>query len=268
MVIFIDLDGTLLYDGNVSQRNRKAIKKTQEQGNIVVLCTARPLSRFVGLMDEMGIRYAIAGSGAVIYDRLEDKLLFKKTIDADEVDKILKLMKKNDFISLFCTGQQAYSNSSFLRDYDKISQRVKVLGNIEDLILKNRENIVSFIPHSFDFDSLHELYKQAIKDGLNVTGASKAIVEGGGRPRSSYYVEIAPRGLSKGTGVDFILDHLGADSNNAIAIGDGYNDIEMFKRVKTSVAMGNCVPGLLGFAMHRTLSNQDDGVAVFLESLG
>ena len=268
MVIFIDLDGTLLCEGDVSQRNRDAISAVQQKGYEVVLCTARPLSRFSSLMEQMNIRYAIAGSGAVIFDRIEDKLLQSITIDRAELEKMVEIASRHDLIHLFCTGKQAYTNHTFLRDFDKISGGVEILErSVGEFFQEYKGSVIGFAPHSFKFDDLHNFYKDAIAQGFNVTGASKAIIEGGGRPRQSYYVEIAPVGISKGAGVEFILKLLGIDKKDAIAIGDGYNDVEMFRAVGTRVAMANAVEGLKKLATHHTGSYQEDGVAQFLYSL-
>ena len=52
-----------------------------------------------------------------------------------------------------------------------------------------------------------------------------------------------------------------------IAIGDDSNDVSMFKEVGLSVAMGNANDKIKEIADVVTLSNEEDGVAIFLEKL-
>ena len=54
-------------------------------------------------------------------------------------------------------------------------------------------------------------------------------------------LEILPAGSSKARGVSALLDSLGVDPSNVMAVGDGENDLEMFDLVGTPVAMGNAV---------------------------
>lgn len=51
--------------------------------------------------------------------------------------------------------------------------------------------------------------------------------------------DITPANGNKGVGVRKILDYYHLDKENAIAFGDGTNDIEMLEAVGTGVAMGN-----------------------------
>lgn len=52
-----------------------------------------------------------------------------------------------------------------------------------------------------------------------------------------------------------------------IAIGDDNNDLSMFEEVGYKVAMGNAIDIVKQKADEITLSNDEDGVAVFLEKL-
>ena len=52
-----------------------------------------------------------------------------------------------------------------------------------------------------------------------------------------YIYEINSSKVNKGRGVKAIIDYLKLDSKKLVALGDGENDIEMFKMMKYSVAM-------------------------------
>ena len=51
--------------------------------------------------------------------------------------------------------------------------------------------------------------------------------------RNSYFIDIVPKGCSKGNGVDLILKEFGVNRENLYVIGDSYNDISMFNETKT-----------------------------------
>ena len=80
-------------------------------------------------------------------------------------------------------------------------------------------------------------------------------------------LEVLPKGGSKGEGVKLLLERLGVDAEEVLAIGDVENDLGMLKLAGTSVAMGNAPPSVQRVCDHVTASNEegDDGAARALE---
>lgn len=74
-------------------------------------------------------------------------------------------------------------------------------------------------------------------------------------------LEILPSGASKGDGVRKLLDHLGANIDEVMAIGDGENDVEMLKLVRWGVVMSNGSDEAKSVADAIVSSNDEDGVA-------
>ena len=56
------------------------------------------------------------------------------------------------------------------------------------------------------------------------------------------------------------LERLGIDASEAIAFGDGENDLSMFSAVGTSVAMGNAQDTVKAAATYVTTAVDDDGI--------
>jgi hypothetical protein len=82
------------------------------------------------------------------------------------------------------------------------------------------------------------------------------------------YLEIAPRAISKATGLKKILENssdFGLES--VIAFGDNYNDIDLLQSVGWGVAVGNARAEVKAVADEITLTNKEDGVAVTLEKM-
>jgi Cof subfamily protein (haloacid dehalogenase superfamily) len=85
---------------------------------------------------------------------------------------------------------------------------------------------------------------------------------------SNTYLEIAPRAISKATGLRKILAHefdFGMES--VIAFGDNYNDIDLLQSVGWGVAVGNARAEVKAVAKEVTLHHKEDGVAATLERL-
>ncbi|MGL5039527.1 MAG: HAD-IIB family hydrolase, partial [Aeromonas sp.] len=82
-------------------------------------------------------------------------------------------------------------------------------------------------------------------------------------------LEVMHAGVHKGNAVRAVLEQHGIEMSQAIAFGDGMNDFEMLSMVGRGIVMGNAHDRLkLALPAHeQTLSSDEDGVAVYLETL-
>jgi hypothetical protein len=76
------------------------------------------------------------------------------------------------------------------------------------------------------------------------------------------YLEIAPKPISKATGLKKILEHgYAIEMNEVVAFGDGYNDIDLLQQVGWGVAVENAFPEVKAVANEITKHHKEDGVA-------
>ena len=81
----------------------------------------------------------------------------------------------------------------------------------------------------------------------------------------TYYLDITPPGHDKGTFVETIARRLGISTDAVATIGDMQNDLAMFARSGTSIAMGNATDDVKSRATHVTDTNERDGFARAIE---
>lgn len=79
------------------------------------------------------------------------------------------------------------------------------------------------------------------------------------------YLEFLPGGVTKGDGLRNLAEHLGLAREEIAAIGDFYNDLEMVEWAGFGGAVANAVPELRALANVVVASNDDGGLAEFLE---
>ena len=77
-------------------------------------------------------------------------------------------------------------------------------------------------------------------------------------------VDIIPKNGGKGQGVREILSYYGFSKDEALAFGDGDNDIEMFENIN-GVAMANSSENLKKIAYDECKSVDDDGIYYYLK---
>lgn len=81
-------------------------------------------------------------------------------------------------------------------------------------------------------------------------------------------VDVIPAASGKGVAIGKILSHFGLDASQAMAFGDGCNDIEMIQAVGLGVAMGNAAEPLKAVADDICGPVSGDGIYHYCLSLG
>ena len=75
------------------------------------------------------------------------------------------------------------------------------------------------------------------------------------------WLDLAPVGVTKASGLEYVVDQLGVTAADALAIGDGRNDIEMLAWAGRGVAMGQAVQSVIDAADDVTDIVSEDGAA-------
>ena len=81
-------------------------------------------------------------------------------------------------------------------------------------------------------------------------------------------VDIIPISGGKGAGIQKVLAYYGLTPEDAMAFGDGNNDIEMFQAVGHSVAMGNASSDLKAIASEVCRPCAEDGIYHYCKENG
>lgn len=81
-------------------------------------------------------------------------------------------------------------------------------------------------------------------------------------------IEISPAGITKGKTLRRFMEENGIGPDEVMVFGDGENDVDMFRQVKYSIAMGNAADYVKEHAFDVTGTNDEDGVAEALKKYG
>lgn len=117
--------------------------------------------------------------------------------------------------------------------------------------------VAKIIAHhpAYDADALSEFLGAHVRNRAEISHSGLPIIE------------LAPAGISKGSGLASLCDSFGIDAAKVVAFGDMPNDLEMLSFAGHSVGVANAHPQVLGVVDEITLSNDDDGVALVIERL-
>lgn len=266
-LIAIDMDGTCLStQKEFTPRTRRAVQALIDRGYIVVPSTGRS---FRGLVEQVlglqGVRYVISADGAFVTDCVSGDLLWKQTIPcslaAEIVDELLSegnctYFNRDDWECthiMACTSREFYRRHFWRPGFTKPEEVItESLG--KHILMEGRDvpklGVFFTRPDGFEF------YESLLA---------------GKYPEVSYFradenlLEVTAGNTSKGKALRHLAESLGISREEICAFGDNGNDIEMLEYAGLGIAMGNAIPSLLERADFVTGTNDEEGVACFLE---
>jgi Cof subfamily protein (haloacid dehalogenase superfamily) len=256
-LVATDLDGTLLRtDGTISIRTQIALERAYAAGLIVVLVTARPPRRVVALADKFGLRgVAICTNGALIYDLSRARVIRESRIEPVAAHEIVLALRSALPGCCFAVeaglryGQEpAYAVDSIHREGHDLL--------VDDAITLCSSGITKLIVRHRDYSS-DELVRLA-----SAVVGSLGIVTHSGAP----FVEVSALGVTKATALATLCDEYHVAAEAVLVCGDMPNDIPMLAWAGQAVAVANAHPAVLAIADRVTASNNEDGVALVIES--
>ena len=258
-LIFIDSDGTLKKnDSTISGKVKKAIQENKKIGNKIIICTARPRYQTLEVMKEAGAdSIIISSNGAEVYDSNDNKIIFNSFIDKDLVIKLVEYAYSKDVRIILAMDDYDYVTKEARNPNQRLLSNINYKEELGECNIKQ----CMFIDKKSE-----EIYK--IKDLLSTDNRLHIVDEI--NENSSYeekWFSIANSNCSKGNAIMALSKYLNIPIENTIAIGNDKNDVSMFEVAGLSVAVANASDDIKSKVDHVTLSNDEDGVATFLETL-
>ncbi len=258
-LIATDLDGTLLRgDDTVSDRSRRALAASREEGARHLVVTGRPAPRVRPLFDDLGYDgLAVCGQGAQLYDAGADRMEWSVTLDRELAEAALGKVEAEVGQVYAAVDQDGVDGLTLIEPGYEMPHptlpAVRVPGRgvlweapISKVLLRH--------PTLAD-DELAAVARGAVGSLATVTMSGPGTVE------------LQPCGVTKATGLALAAERLGLTADDTVAFGDMPNDIPMFMWAAHGVAMANAHDELKLAADELTLSNEHDGIAVVLERL-
>lgn len=222
-IVFFDIDGTLIDFAvkKISEKMLETLVRLKEKGIVLCLATGRSpmaLPRF----DEVEFDVFLTYNGSYCFNSAE--MIFSNPIPAEDVKRVIKNAAK--------IGRPA-----------AVATKSRLAANGTDQDLTDYFGIAGFkVDIAEDFDALlREEVFQIMMGGY--PAEYPRIMEGVRHARITAWwsraLDIIPADGGKGNGVEKILEYYHIDRSEAIAFGDGNNDIEMLRSAGTGVAMAN-----------------------------
>ncbi|MFD1066748.1 Cof-type HAD-IIB family hydrolase [Oceanobacillus locisalsi] len=261
-LIALDLDGTLLSDDKkISNRNKQVIAQAIEEGHVVVIATGRPGRASIQYYQELQLKTPMVNfNGAFVHHPLDTSWKGIHTpMPLPTAHRIIDVSNEVKVNNILAEVQDQVYLDQYSEDLMSIFQGFPeespyIIGNIKSK-LKNDPTSVLIYPDASQV--------QRLRAHLNDYHAEVIEHRKWGAPWN--IIEIIKKGMNKAVGLKRIADEYHIARENIIAFGDEDNDLEMIDYAGVGVSMGNAIDELISVSKHQTLSNEEDGIGVFLE---
>jgi Cof subfamily protein (haloacid dehalogenase superfamily) len=243
--IILDIDGVIVgekigYNSpNPHPDVISAMKKIQNSGFPIVLCTAKPSFAIQNIIRSADLNnFHITDGGGVVVDTLSKKILSKHIIPKDVVQDILStLLAANVYTEIYTTSNyiiQKSQNGDFTSKHELVLQ---ALPTQVDSLINESENVevVKIMPIAKDLtdkENVDKILKEFIPNVVLSWGVHPVILP------LQFGIVTAP-GISKKIAAEQIMNQLGIDSKDVLAVGDSTSDWQFIESCGYKVSMGN-----------------------------
>ena len=265
------MDGTVLDSDRVlRQRTIDAFELAASQGAFPVVTSGRKFEVVPEELRELPcIRYYVLCGGSVLYDRDEDRELFRADLSLKKVLAVYDaMMEGGDRVYFDCYHEDgAWAAAERFHLIDEIVPQMSLRRVLHETRTPVEDIRGAFIRRG---KSVHKL--QAIYESTEARDSERARLEAlfpDVRFTTAYpfNLEACHPSASKGQGLLKLAEILGYSRSNVIAFGDGENDRDMLQLAGCGFAMANADDYVKSAADLIAPSNDDDGVARVLEAI-
>lgn len=259
-LIALDLDGTLLKDDKtISQRSKATISKAIEEGHIVAIATGRPFRSSVMYYKELGLTTPIVNfNGAFVHHPLYEKWgIYHQPLELHTVKDIVVASESfnvHNILAEVVDDVYFHYHDEILLDVFSHGDPKVQTGDLRE-ILKHDPTALLIHPREENVDSVRQ----------HLSDVHAEVIDHRKWGAPWHVIEIVKAGLNKAIGLKRIADYYNIPRERVIAFGDEDNDFEMIEYAGHGIAMGNAIDQLKNLANEVTVSNEEDGIAKYLE---
>ena len=263
-MIAYDLDGTLLTtDKKMTDRTKKALQKAKQHGIMIVPTTGRPITGIPKDVKNMeGVEYLITANGGRVVHC--GATIYKKLLPVEASKRVLEVFSEYDTLTEIYYNGYGYSQKDKL---DNIFHYMPSKAMAEYIVTTRCpvDNLwKKFEEEKQPMDKMQAIFHN--EDERMEAWRRLADIEGVTFADSlGVNIEVNASGTSKADALEWLAKELGIGMDEVMSFGDASNDLLMIERTGIGVAMKNAAEEVKEKADFVTESNDEDGVAKFIE---
>lgn len=246
-MIVTDLDGTLLRNNKtISDRTLRVLEQCRQRGIVFVIATARFWIGAEKVIDLVKPDYVISADGTMAHDA--EKLICECRLHPGTTNLLIQKIReaKEDAEIITAVDRTVYWNSLHIAESARLYKAQYY--DYHAPFAQGAHKIAAELPGKEDAERI----------------AGECVCKMIGYRGENIYSFIAQE-AGKAQMIQRLAEYLDISMEQVVAFGDDENDIEMLQVCGIGVAVANALPEVKAAADVVTLSNEQDGVAHFLE---
>ena len=241
-MIATDLDGTLLRsDKTISPYTKDVLQQCRARGVKLVFATARPCHNALELTEGIAVDGMVATNGAFVY--AGETLLHEHAMPVEISRALLAELA-------------AYSGATHLSARKRDGCYKTHPAHKTDILYDFTQPLNDTIAH-MSFRTKDAAFAESL-----ISAYPQLEIH---RVTGELLYDIGPQGCTKAAGLTVLSEHFGISPAEIAAFGDDHNDVDMLAYAGTGVAMANAIDEAKAAANCICASNENDGVARWLE---
>ena len=255
----LDVDGTLQHRGEWNPGAMELVDLLYRRGITVALCSGRTTQSMLWLAEQLGhVRFVSANSGATVLERQGDEwvTLAHRAIDADAVGNAIERCA--------AAGIEVWLHTE--REWIAAERTPRV--ELDESFVGDTASVQTLTAR----DDVGKLLLLIGKPGEAGIARSIGDVPGvAAVASSSVFVDLVPEAAAAGKGGDVLIERLGINWDEVIAVGDSENDRGMLRNAGLGIAIAPMTVEALGDARpsqtRREAADTAEALAVLRELL-
>lgn len=243
-IAFFDIDGTLLKLGNKqpTENTITALKRLQENGILICMATGRSYPA-IPHFDGVNFDILLTFNGSYVANNSD--VIFNSPFDEHDKNIVINNLKNMNRAIAISNIQTIVTNGT-----DEDLEKYFEFGGEKLIISEGFNELCKGDIYQIMCSCKEEEYEQILKETNNTKIAAWW----------DRAADIIPADCGKGRAIKTVLNFYGFNKDEAIAFGDGQNDIEMLEAVGTAVVMANAKDEVKQHADFICRSVDEDGV--------
>jgi Cof subfamily protein (haloacid dehalogenase superfamily) len=261
-LLILDVDGTLIGQGAYpGQTVTESIRAAKEKGVAVALGTGRATEACYHLLKHLNLEgLHVVFDGAAVIEWPSNDIVFLRALPPLAAKRLIELAREYGlFLEIYAHDFYFIEKEGKLADHQRNKLQINPL--VTDLLtLVNRIKIVKGQLLAADEDQKRwsDLVSAEMEQYCKMSWSLDP-------SNGIHFGNAVSRNVSKAKALRDMIDYLGIEFDQVLAVGDSFNDLSIFEVAGTSAAMGNAPDSLKQLADWIAPPVEEDGVAAVIE---
>ena len=256
-LVIADVDGTLVtQDKRLTEGARTAVRRLLAAGIAFTITSGRPPLGMKMLIEPLALKDPIAAFNGGVIVRPDLSVLHQHLLPAAAAQHAAEIISQHGLDLWLYTDQDWFVRRVQAPHVDREQWTVKFPPKVAPTYNGLLGRAAKLVGVSDDYAAVASCEQDVQKQCGSQVSASRS---------QPYYLDVTHPEANKGEVVTVLSEMLRIPPENIATIGDGPNDVLMFRRSGVSIAMGNAADEVQKAATFVTASNQEEGFAQAME---